>query len=299
MHARTTITVLAAAGILLTACGGSSDTTSTPAEAYQAFIRASLPCEVAKNTATELGCEAGNGYSAIFFADESWNRGDIAVAYNCRTNPGREVAYGDVWIGLSNEESLLSIPQIADALGGQTGPMGDLCPSELTAREIREDAEEAARQLQQQAAAEAASETAEDARMTPIALENCFSRRNCRGLDLAGADFKSANLSGADFSNADLTGANMSGVRGQNIDFSGANFTQANLQQIYIQTSDFTDANFTDADLNYSTIEDSDLTGADFTDALLPDAISGLGYRNTYTKATCPDGTKADPKDGC
>ena len=83
--------------------------------------------------------------------------------------------------------------------------------------------------------------------------------------------FDTANLSGADLTGVDLTGANLD---------------LTTLEQTKLTNANLSSATLSDADLTNANLTNANLKGADLTGAL----VSGI----TWSKTTCPDGTRSD-----
>jgi uncharacterized protein YjbI with pentapeptide repeats len=113
------------------------------------------------------------------------------------------------------------------------------------------------------------------------------------GASLVGANFDHAQYgaieSYADFTNADLTGATFVGANLQSEYYTNERYL---FDGATLVNADFTDAIFSTNANKWVSFTNADLTCAVFTGDVSTYAI-------IWTGATCPDGTTADPTDGC
>jgi uncharacterized protein YjbI with pentapeptide repeats len=90
----------------------------------------------------------------------------------------------------------------------------------------------------------------------------------CKGCDLAGADFRNANLRDAKLDDANLQGADFSGANLKDVDFDRANLKYANFKGALIDNTDFSSANLDGANIDLRELERGD---AKVCDAIMPD----------------------------
>lgn len=135
------VVTVTCAGVLLSACSGSSSgdelTAATVAERLEAF-----DCSTLESTREED--EEGNSYSVV--TCELGSSGGIVVnvvdtaedftsvrALACTDVVGNEdaadfqVAYGDNWLGVAISTSGVGVQDLADSLGGTVGSLQDFC----------------------------------------------------------------------------------------------------------------------------------------------------------------------------
>lgn len=90
-----------------------------------------------------------------------------------------------------------------------------------------------------------------------------------KGIDLRGADLRSANLSGADLSKANLSGADLSGAIINNANLTEAKLVRVKLTGANLKNSILINADLRNAELWHADLENTQLQGANLKDAVL------------------------------
>jgi serine/threonine protein kinase len=104
--------------------------------------------------------------------------------------------------------------------------------------------------------------------ITPDAVVQLLTTRECRNCNLRGADLSGTNLRSVDLKGADLRGANL-----RNADLRSSSLENVNLTDADLRNADLRGADLKDADLTATKLEGANLNSTDFRRAIMPEGF--------------------------